>query len=366
MTSRILSELERSICTSRSEQETALLRAERALHLARRGGESETFASQEIQTLRRINSTWGHPVLSAWCHLAEGMLQLTIGNHKRAADSLERARVVSFSVSDRRTQSWAIALQAYLHYVLGHIEESILRVRQVIDWVDDADPLAVARAKMLAGQLLHYAGRFDLARSWYAESRSHAISRGDDGFVSALLFNIASHHLCMLRQEYFRRRDTSAIARMIVLAVESMKNYDELVDIKSQESFSSTLRASIFVFCERFIEAQSLLQSVQGLAEREGLSKLSSICLADLAFCHLKMGDAERAVHAALAAEEAIVEVEHPENAAYTKDRLAQIYEALDLKIRAVALHEGAAKDWKQYETEQTFTLDCLYKWKII
>lgn len=366
MTSRILSDLERSIRASSDEREIALLRAERALHLARRGGESQSNARQEIDVLRKINLSWGSPELSAWCHLAEGMLQLTVGNYARAADSIERARAVAASVSDRRSQSWAVTLQAFLAYVRGDIDDVNEKVRRVLDWIVDADSLAVARAKMLVGQILHYAGRYESARQWYAESRSLAMSRGDDGFASALLFNVASHHVCSLRHQYFRGANIHELARLVSLAVDSVKNYDDHARISSQSSFSSTLQASIYIFMEKFEEAEVLLRSSEDKADEEGLSKMKSIYLADLAYCRLKMGMIEDAVAVAAPAENAISDVEHPENAAYTRDRLAELYSDLGYTERSISLHDVATSDWRRYEHEQGLAVDSLRRWKII
>lgn len=366
MTSGILDELDRSISACSSELGAALLRAEKALHMARRGGEYERCAAGEIEALRRVNLSWGHPSLSAWCNVAEGMLSLTIGEYARADDRLERARVVSDSVGDRRVQSWAVALQAFISYVRDQFRDAVRRVRQVIDWAGDADPLALARAKMLVGELLHYAGEFELARPWYDESRSHAISRRDDGFLSALLFNIASHQFSLLRQEYVRGRSSTTFARMVVLAVESVENYDELVDITSQESMLSALRASIDAFCGKFAEADARLQTLQMITKDAGVTNFNSICLADRAFCLLRIGERNRVIPAAIEAEEAIPRSEHPENAAYTRDRLAQVYLEIGLEDRAAVLREAAEKDWRRFEARQAFALDCLREFNFL
>lgn len=366
MNSQLLGDLERSICTSTDEREIALLRAERALHLARRGGESQSSARQEIDLLRRLNLSWGSPELSARCHLAEGMLQLTVGNHVRAADSLERARAVAASVSDRRSQSWAATLQAFLSYVQGDIGDVSEKVRRVLDWTVDADPLAVARAKMLVGQILHYAGRYESAREWYAESRSLAMSRGDDGFASALLFNVASHHVCSLRHQYFRGQDVLGFARLVSLAVDSVRNYDDHARILSQSSFSSTLQASICVFTGKFEEAEVLLRSYESQTDEEGLLKMRSIYLVDLAYSRLKLGLIEDAVTASASAESAISDLEHPENSAYTRDRLAEIYSALGDDERSISLHGAAMAGWQRYECEQIRAVDSLRRWAII
>ncbi len=50
----------------------------------------------------------------------------------------------------------------------------------------------LARASLVVADAYHYAGRFDLAKGWYAAVRQHALADGDDAMISAMLHNVAT------------------------------------------------------------------------------------------------------------------------------------------------------------------------------
>jgi hypothetical protein len=45
---------------------------------------------------------------------------------------------------------------------------------------------------LVIADAFHYAGRFDLAKPWYAAAREHALVEGDDAMISAMLHGVAA------------------------------------------------------------------------------------------------------------------------------------------------------------------------------
>ena len=90
MMNRLLSRLDDAIAASRLPREVPLLRAERAVVLARLG-ELDRMR-QEVATLRASPEMLTMPVLNAWLLLAEGLgdfyADLSLRSHERVRRSL--------------------------------------------------------------------------------------------------------------------------------------------------------------------------------------------------------------------------------------------------------------------------------------
>lgn len=358
MTSRLLANLNERISSSTDELSRACFRAQRAAYLGRRGDEVE--ASAEIVALRQINSAFGDPVLSAWIHIAEGVVELTVGRHPAAADKFERARAIARAVNMPREASIAVTWLAYIDFTRNDIPALVCKVNAVARLKMDADASARARAKMLVGQTFHYAGKFDEARLWYEAARELAVEAGDDVLMSALLFNIASHHVSNYRQSELRGGLTSAPIRLLALTTDSVSNCDRLVGINSLDSYGATLLASVHMFHERFSEAALLFERFIDLAETQGLKRMKSPYLADLAYCLGRLGDLENARQRAERAEFAISDLVHVDDLAATRSRLAQTFELLGDADASAFQRKLADQCWCDHENLQRTFLEHL------
>lgn len=358
MTSRLLASLNERILSSTNQLASACLRAERAAYLGRRG--DEDTANSEIAALRQVNARLGDPRLGTWIHIAEGVNELTIGRHGAAADRFERARAIALAVSIPREYSISIAWLAYIDFTRNDISSLVSRVNAVAHLGKQADPSAVARARMLVGQTFHYAGRYDEARHWYSSARELAVEAGDDVLTSALLFNIASHHVSNYRQAEMHGGLASAPIRLLALTTESVSSFDRLVGINSLDSYGATLLASVHLFHEKFSDASELFEKFIDSAERQGLERMKAPYLADLAYCLSRLGNLEGARQYAERAELAISGLVHVDDLAATRSRLAQTYELLGDVIAAASQRELADQNWREHEKLQSEFLEHL------
>jgi tetratricopeptide (TPR) repeat protein len=358
VSSRLLSTLNARISAAPDQLSAACLRAERAAHLARRGEYGEVVA--EISSLRHLNTRLGDPRLSAWVHLADGVNELTEGRHQAAIDRFERTRAVAGALRMHRENSVAVSWLAYIAFMRNEIDALVGKLDEVAALGDEADKSAVSRSKMLVGQAFHYAGRYDLARSWYRGARELAVEVGDDVLTSALLFNIASHHVSNYRQQLLRGGLESAPIDLLVLARESVTSYDDLVGINSLSSYAGTLLASIHLFHGRFAESSNLFGKFIDVAERQGLERMKAPYLADLAYCQVKLGELDAGRRTVRLAQEATSLGVHVDDLAATRSRLAQTLEFLGEPTLAAQQMRMAEELWSQHEEFQRGLLDKL------
>lgn len=358
MISRLLAALNARILSAPDERSAACLRAEAAAHRARRG-ESEVVAA-EISSLRDLNAHWGDPKLSTWLHLADGVYELTEGRHQAAVDRFERTRAVASALGLYRQMSIAASWLTYIAFMRNDTDALISKVNEVAALGGEADPSAVSRSKMLVGQTFHYAGRYDLARPWYQSARELAVEVGDDVITSALLFNIASHHVSNYRQHSLRGGISSAPVGLLAMASESVANYDEMAGINSLDSFGGTLLASIHLFHDRFGESSKLFKEFIDVAERQGLERMKAPYLADLSYCQVKLGELDAGRTYACLAQEAISRAVHIDDLAATRSRLAQTFSLLGEGILSTEQADLADELWARHEEFQRGLLDKL------
>ena len=358
MTSRLIDSLDAKIESGNDVVSVYCLRAERAAYLARRGDTKR--AASEIADARKMNLKWGDARLSVWVNLAEGVLELTAGNDQIAVDRFGRSVAVSRAAGMARELSIAEVWLAYIAFSRNDIGSLAGRLNRVMQEQSLADVSALARGRMLVGQSYHFCGRFELARPWYSAARALAAENGDDVLLSALLFNIASHHVSNYREKELRGRLTSASARELILTSESVRNYDEMSGIDSLDLYAGTLAASVEMFNGRFAAARSIFERYVTPTGMRGLERMTSPYLADLAYCSAKVGDKQAASRYATNAFDSINTLVHLDDLAATRSRLAMVFDYLNEDERRdeqIMLANGL---WAQHEAIQVRNLELL------
>lgn len=354
--SPLIQDLQRRISIA-SEIEAACLRAELALHLGRNGED----VAGELAALRAINVRIGDPRLSIWIHIANGVFELTKGNFDLAIQQLERATAVAKAVNLVRERTVVDSWLAYYAYVHNDIFGMIDKVRLVLSAIDHADKIAVGRSQMLVAQSFHFAGRFDRARPWYDSAKMIASETGDYGLRSALLFNIASHHVSNYRHHVLRGSPASMCLDLLSAISESVKNYDELVGVTSLRAYESTLFASVHLLHGRFDLALTLFESSLASARESGLARIAPLYEAEMALCAASLADFSTArchLDSALSSVSADV---HVDDRAATYGRAYQVFNILGEDDIGRNYMECSEREWVEHEEFQKLILDRLF-----
>lgn len=305
------------------EPEKYRLRAELAVHLARAGED----VTSELAELRQRNLRFGDPILSVWIHVADGVRLLTDGLVADAEQGFARARAVALAIQAGRELSVVDSWQAYIQYTKNDILGAIKKLAGLFAAAGVADKTALGRAMMLVGQMHHFSGSVDLSRPWYVAARDVVLETGDQGLHSALLFNMASHHVCNYRHHVIRGSRRSIDLDLLRATVESVKNYDDLVGIDSLKAYEVSLLASVHLFNERYSEALALYQGYLAKDRFDALSRMSSLYISEMAVCAASLGDSSLARRFVLDADSAVSESVHIDDIAATRSRLSQALE---------------------------------------
>jgi hypothetical protein len=282
-----------------------------------------------------------------------------------ARDKLDEARVLAVSAADtaeslgsgpaagtssrnlaRDIEARCEAWLAHMDYIDERIEGVAHHASRVLTRAAEDAHGARSRAAMVVAMAYHYAGRFDRAQPWYATARRHASAEGDDGTLSALIYNQGA-----LRGEHVRRHalypPTAAAAEagaarfgftepgsldtveQALAAGNSSSHFDAHLGGSALEVLRPILRAGVLLAQGRHAQALVLYEAHFGEAIAQGLGRFESSLRADVAWCRLQLKQPDMARQQAATAEAAIRSNCHPDDLALTHGRLALVHAGL-------------------------------------
>lgn len=357
MTSRLLSALDARIAKTHDAIESACLRAERAALFARQG-RLET-ARAELAALRAGFVRDPHPLTSAWASLAEGLVEYFEHLDPAARGKIARALALSSAFNATHVRALSAAWLAHMDYALQHFEPmvqhlAIARAEDVSEFND-----ARSRASLVTAQAYHWAERFDLALPWYTQARRYAADDGDEQTLSALMHNMGWLHAFNARRAA-AEGDSPGNLRQVLLGVDSSSNFSRRIGETSLASLAPALRAYVLALLGRHAEALALFDANLAPALDEGLARSRCAVLAEIAWCRVNAGDAQRALAEAQDAEAHIAACELPEDRAASHGRLAQFYAARGARAKAKQHRERAQDEWRTHAANQRRLVDLL------
>ena len=325
-----------------------VLRARRAAYLARRGDFAAARAS--LVELRARYRAAPDAAVSAWLNLVEGFLSYYGGTGSHALDKVSRALLLSQLAGPRGPQALASAWLAQLYRARQDVEASARHVREALRLAEPSDHAALARASLVVADAFQIADRMDLAAPWHVRARTHATADGDDVTISALMFNIALQRTAIWR----RARLSSSLAdrsadNLASTSVDSTESFDDLIGSHGLKESGTLLRAQAFSLLGKAEQAIAMYDTLIRDDSFESASRLKAECLSDIAWCHARLGQLERARRNAEAAESAVTDAMHTDDRAATYSRLALVYELLLETERARHYRQLADEHWREF-----------------
>jgi tetratricopeptide (TPR) repeat protein len=337
MPSRLLTQLAARIAATADPVEAACLRAQRSIYLARQGKRDEAEA-----IVRAIRDEFGRApsaVVTAWISLAEALNHFYSNPGPQAMDRLKRADALSRAMNHPVLVPLCAAWLAHMEFNANHMEAMLQHAGEALRLAQPVHHAALARVSLVIADAFHFAGRFDLAKEWYAAVRDHALAEGDDAMISAMLHNIATFRANNVRlSDAFGAKDTGLAARAM-LEAESTKNFDIGIGTTSLSLFVPLLRAQLLTIEGRYADALELFEGNLGDAETQGMARLLTSFHADCAWCNVNLGKAEesrRNIEKAVALAGNRCD---PDDLATSYARIAMVLQAL-----------GQAKEATEYE----------------
>jgi tetratricopeptide (TPR) repeat protein len=348
MNSRFLARIDSKILEHDGSAEADCLRAERAGYLARLGEFEQ--ASQAVAVLQSAYRTTPHPHVTAWLKFAEAM----IGQHRSmspaAHDSLKRAKALAAASGAKRLQALAAAWMSYFDFTRLDVPSIVGNLREALELSAAADYSTQARATLVIAQSFDLCSGYEEAAPWYEKCRLMAVEDGDELMLSALLHNKAWLGVANQRFHLFTRTTLGLNSPSVRLGAASTVNFDQMIGLKSLDTFGPLLRAQILLLNDQVSEALQLLEEYGGASNEQGLGRLQSSFRADQAYCYAKLGMRQKAELAAESASSAIAPDVQLDDRAATYSRLRQVHALLGDQERVDECERLASIAWADFE----------------
>jgi tetratricopeptide (TPR) repeat protein len=358
--SRMLLRLEAEIASATHPVEVDCKRAERAAYLARLGRFDE--ARGVLDTLQLKYKSQPNAKISCWIHLVDGLICHFSGMSISARQKILRTHALSVAAELTYLPALSAAWLASMDYLAANPQSMVFYANKAINLSNDSNHSVRSRVRLVIAQAYHLAGRFDLALPNYEETRTHALSEGDDLTISALIHNMAWLKAQYFRINNFKSNEISRDGGQILLSAESVANFDLLIGSTSLQSLVPVLQAQILTAQGQYEKAASIFEKNTASALSQGMSRLEADLIADRAWCRFHLGQTESALEDALYAESSIDPTGHFDDRAMAHNRLSQVFTALG-KVEQARKHEDlAASAWAGHTALQRKILELLEK----
>jgi tetratricopeptide (TPR) repeat protein len=294
MASRLLAQLAARIAAARDPVEAACLRAQRGIYLARQGKYDEAEAI--VKAIRDEFGTRPNAEVTASISLVEALIHFYSQPGPKALDRLRRAHALSRAMNHPLLVPLCAAWLAHIEFNANRMEPMLQYAVEALRLAQPAHHAALARVSLVVADAFHYAGRFDLARPWYAAVREHALADGDDAMISAMLHNVAAFRANEVRLAHAFGVSIPTEARRALLEAESTENYDMGIGTLSMALLIPLMKAQLLATEGRFSEALEIFNDVLERDSPENLERRKACFYADRAWCRLQLNQVDLAL----------------------------------------------------------------------
>ena len=335
MASRLLTQLAARIAAARDPVEAACLRAQRGIYLARQGKVDEAQAI--VKAIREEFGTRPNAEVTAWISLVEALVHFYSLPGPNAMDRLRRAHALSRAMQHPVLVPLCAAWLAHIEFNANEMEPMLQHVLEALQLAQADHHATLARVSLVVADAFHYAGRFDLAKDWYAAVRQHALAEGDDAMISAMLHNVAAFRANEVRLADAFGSPIPQEARRALMEAESTQNYDIGIGTLSLALLIPLMRAQLLTTERRFAEAIEIVEDVLERDSPENLERRKACFYADRAWCHCQLGQEASALHYAERARRHLDVPADTDDVASTHARLASVFECFGQESEAKA-----------------------------
>ncbi len=287
MASRLLTQLASRIAAARDPVEAACLRAQRGIYLARQGKHEQAQAI--VDALRGEFAARPNAEVTAWISLVEALIHFYSQPGPKALDRLRRAHALSRAMNHPVLVPLCAAWLAHIEFNANRMEAMLQYAVEALRLAPPAHHAALARVSLVIADAFHYAGRFDLAKPWYAAVREHALAEGDDAMISAMLHNVAAFRANEVRLADAFGEPIPTEARRALLEAESTEDYDIGIGTLSMALLIPLMKAQLLASGGRFREALEVFDNVLERESPENLERRKACFYADRAWCRLQL-----------------------------------------------------------------------------
>jgi tetratricopeptide (TPR) repeat protein len=358
MASRLLAQLASRIAAARDPVEAACLRAQRGNYLARQGKHAEAQAI--VDALRAEFGARPNAEVTAWISLVEALIHFYSQPGPKALDRLRRAHALSRAMNHPELVPLCAAWLAHIEFNANRMQPMLQYAVEALRLAKPDHHAALARVSLVLADAFHFAGRFDLAKPWYAAVREHALAEGDDAMISAMLHNVAALRANQVRLADAFGEPQLEEANRAILEAESTRNYDFGIGTLSLGQLLPLVRAQLFMVQGKFVEAVELFSETLDHDNAENLERREACFFAERAWCRMQLGQAESARADLASARSRVWAPADLDDVAAAHARIAGVLRKLG-QIEESAKHVEASADFRRrHAANQAELLDRL------
>ena len=355
MASRLLAQLASRIAAARDPIEAACLRAQRGIYLARQG--KYEHAQATVDAIRGEFGARPDAEVTAWVSLVEALIHFYSQPGPMALDRLRRAHALSRAINHAVLVPLCAAWLAHIEFNANRMQPMLQYATEALRLAQPEHHAALARISLVLADAFHFAGRFDLAKPWYAKVRDHALAEGDDAMISAMLHNVAAFRASKTRlADAFGAADMDEAARAMMEA-ESTGNFDLGIGTASLSWFVPLLRAQLLTVAERYEEAAVLFTQHMSTAQSQGVARLLVSFYSDSAWCRFRLGQTDAALEDVRACMNVADADCDPDDLAASLARVAVILEAQGRGVEAADLRSRSSSSLEEHVRAQASLL---------
>ena len=357
--SKLLLRLQADISAAKSPLAVDCKRLERAIYLIRLGHVEAVRG--DLEALRSKYRHSASASISAWLHLAEGMVEHFTRMAPQARDKFLRANVISAVGGLDELKALSAAWLAHIDYTQDQFESMVKYATEALDSPRGSNDAATARASLVLAQAWHFCDRLEQALPWYRKANRLASTIGDTATTSAVM-----HNMAWLRAQRLLAADCglapppAAEDRHALLSIESTQHLDSMIGSKVFTQSTSILHAYGLTLTKRFAEALPIYAASIAGAVDAGLGSMHAEMLANQAWCHAQLGHASQAREDSALAEARLGPVDHVDDRALAHARLAQVFESLGEDARSREHRSAAEKAFRAWQQLQSNALEAL------
>lgn len=220
----------------------------------------------------------------------------------------------------------------------------------------DEDHAALSRCSSVCAVALHLGRDFAGARYWYRAARLHGLQDEDNAAISSYMHNQLAMAVMSLRQAILAgdEQDLEEI-KLLLSEARSTEDYDELTGAVSLSKLIPILKANLLSLQGKPREALQIYDQELLAAREQGMERMAPWLLADMASCHLRLGDNAGALALALEADGELASTIglQVDDAAAARSRLAEVFAGLGHTSHAEELRRSARTNWGRFRQVQ-------------
>jgi hypothetical protein len=337
MDSRLLATLNAQASNTRDPVIWARAVCRAASHFARHGMTKEALKS--ISVVRAQFGKELHPEVVSWLMLAEGVLHFFQVQTHESYDRIRRAYGLAVALQTESALPSCAAWMAHFEFNECMYDRMASHLSEALTLAMPDDHQARARASLVMADAFHLAGRYDLARPWYEETRQRAAAEGDEATLSAMLYNVAAFRAANVRLADTFGLEITTEAHRAKMEAASSFTYDFAIETQGLGFLTQMLRGLISTVQKEYKSAFDIFISI----DTNNIPKrLLGPVFADLAWCSVNLSNFDKGWQYAKIAANSLSDISEADDLAYIASRISETAAVCNRMGESVAFRETA------------------------